>query len=63
MAAPVVGNAAVVRREVSDLGLEHLDPMVLAVDEHHVGSIPLDLVIEVAVVDMRNGHVKLSLNS
>jgi hypothetical protein len=37
--------------------------MVLAVDEHHVGSIPLDLVIEVAVVDMRNGHVKLSLNS
>ena len=63
VAAPVVGNAPVVRREVSDLGLEHLDPMVLTVDEHHVRSIPRDLIIEVAVVDMRNGHVKLSLNS
>jgi hypothetical protein len=32
--------------------------MILAVNEHHIGSIPLHLVVKVAIVDVRNRHAR-----
>jgi hypothetical protein len=47
--APVVGEAAVIAREVRDLMFPVFEAMDLAVDEDEVGPVPLELVVEVAL--------------
>ncbi len=56
MTAAVICNAAIPLREMRKLILEHLQVMVLSVDENDVGPGPGYFIVEVAVVGVKCRH-------
>src|SRR5262249_60681614 len=60
MATAVVGEAAMVGRELGQLVLPVFQPMDLAVDEDKVGTSALHLIIEVAAVGVDQRHALLA---
>src|SRR5262249_49035981 len=60
MATPIVGEAAMVGRELGQLVLPVFQPMDLAVDEDKVGTSALHLIIEVAAVGVDQRHALLA---
>ena len=54
--APVVGEAAVIAREVRELMFPVFEPVDLAVDEDEVAPLPLELVVEVAAIRLDGRH-------
>ena len=57
VAAPVVGEAAMIARKLRELVLPVFQAVDLAVDEDEIGPFPLHLVVEIAAVDIDSRHV------
>src|SRR6185369_2147962 len=63
VAAAVIGQAAMVGREVRKLVLPVFHAMDFAMDENHVGALALLLVIEIAAVGIDDRHGRCAFSS
>jgi hypothetical protein len=57
--APIVCNASIKAAQMCDLLFEHVDSMVLAMDEHDVGTNSICFVVNLATVYIRDRHTRL----
>ena len=56
--APIVCNTSIIAAKVCNLLFEHLDPMILAMDEYYIGTNSIRLVVHLATVYICDRHTR-----